>query len=247
MKFTKTEEKWREETCRLYPDYKPCTRKNGEEFGKKYVCDVTIPTQKGEIVVALVAKIELMPGASVRRYCVEISNVSGKSVEGFKNALSDPNYWSTDPSCILSHAPELSKSTKYKYFLNVVEQCLKITAEGYPEPPEPTRGPIYGYFYAEELMAEAAVALKELEWENGFVVCHDKDKQNVRLYLRIAYVAAFHIDGRWEEIKSRLPKIIPLLKATVELRKEKSIDLLWVEKDVKDLPWKKTDDISPVV
>ena len=88
---------------------------------------------------------------------------------------------------------------------------------------------------AKELMAEAAVELKRLGWENEFVIYYNGDRQYVRLYLRMAYVAAFHIDGRWEEIKARLPKIIPLLLATVELRKEKNIGLWCVEKDVKDL------------
>ncbi len=90
---------------------------------------------------------------------------------------------------------------------------------------------------AKELMAEAAVELKRLDWQNEFVIYYYGDKQYVRLYLRMAYVAAFHIDGKWDEIKARLPKIIPLLLATVELRKEKNIGLFWIEKDLKDLQW----------
>lgn len=94
---------------------------------------------------------------------------------------------------------------------------------------------------AKELMADAAVILKNLGWDNEFIIYHYGDNQNVRLYLRVTYVSAFHIDGKWDDIKNRLPRIIPLLKATVELRKEKDVELLWVEKDVKDLQWASLD------
>lgn len=67
------------------------------------------------------------------------------------------------------------------------------------------------------------------------------DKQFVRLYLRVAYVSTYFLDGTWEEIKTRLPKIIPLLKPVVELRKEKNGELLWIKKNVKDLHWVKID------
>ena len=90
---------------------------------------------------------------------------------------------------------------------------------------------------AKVLMADAAIILKDLGWENEFIIYYYSDKQYVRLYLRVAYVSAFHIDGKWEDIKARLTRIIPLLKATVELRKEKDIELLWIEKDVKKLQW----------
>ena len=90
-------------------------------------------------------------------------------------------------------------------------------------------------------MADAAVILKNLGWDNEFIIYHYGDNQNVRLYLRVTYVSAFHIDGKWDDIKNRLPRIIPLLKATVELRKEKDVELLWVEKDVKDIQWASLD------
>lgn len=90
---------------------------------------------------------------------------------------------------------------------------------------------------AKELLADAAIILKDLGWENEFTIYHYDDKQYVRLYLRVAYVSAFHIDGKWEEIKNRLPQIIPLLKATVELRKQRDSNLLWIERNVKDIQW----------
>ena len=94
---------------------------------------------------------------------------------------------------------------------------------------------------AKVLMADAAIILKDLGWENEFIIYYYSDKQYVRLYLRVAYVSAFHIDGKWEDIKARLPRIIPLLKATVELRKEKDVNLLWIERNVKDLQWASLD------
>lgn len=94
---------------------------------------------------------------------------------------------------------------------------------------------------AKELMAEAAIVLKESGWINEFIIYYYDDRQNIRLYLRMAYVAAFHIDGIWEDIKQRLPRIIPLLKVTIELRKEREIGLLWIEKDVKKIQWAKPD------
>ena len=54
-------------------------------------------------------------------------------------------------------------------------------------------------------------------------------------------MSTYFLDGTWEEIKTRLPKIIPLLKSVVELRKEKDGELLWIEKNVKDLHWVKLD------
>lgn len=92
---------------------------------------------------------------------------------------------------------------------------------------------------AKELMAEAAIVLKELGWINEFIMYYYDDRRYIRLYLRMAYVAAFHIDGSWDDIKQRLPSIIPLLKVTIELRKERDIGLLWIEKDVKRLQWAK--------
>lgn len=94
---------------------------------------------------------------------------------------------------------------------------------------------------AKELMPDISSTLKELGWDNEYIVYYYSDKQYVRLYLRVAYVSSYFLDGTWEEIKARLPKIIPLLKSVVELRKEKSGELLWIEKNVKDLQWVKLD------
>ena len=94
---------------------------------------------------------------------------------------------------------------------------------------------------AKELMADAALVLKNLGGDNEFVVYYYSDRQYVRLCLRGAYVSSYSLYGTWEEIKASLPRIIPLLKATVELRKEKDAELLWIEKDVKDLQWASLD------
>ena len=108
--------------------------------------------------------------------------------------------------------------------------------------------PFYiGNFYncissiAKELMPDVSSTLKELGWDKEFIIYYFSDKQFVRLYLRVAYVSTYFLDGTWEEIKTRLPKIIPLLKPVVELRKEKNGELLWIKKNVKDLHWVKID------
>lgn len=94
---------------------------------------------------------------------------------------------------------------------------------------------------AKELMPDVSSTLKELGWDKEFIIYYFSDKQFVRLYLRVAYVSTYFLDGTWEEIKARLPKIIPLLKPVVELRKEKNGELLWIKKNVKDLHWVKID------
>lgn len=94
---------------------------------------------------------------------------------------------------------------------------------------------------AKGLMPDVSSTLKELGWDKEFIIYYFSDKQFVRLYLRVAYVSTYFLDGTWEEIKTRLPKIIPLLKPVVELRKEKNGELLWIKKNVKDLHWVKID------
>lgn len=94
---------------------------------------------------------------------------------------------------------------------------------------------------AKELMPDVSSTLKELGWDKEFIIYYFSDKQFVRLYLRVAYVSTYFLYGTWEEIKTRLPKIIPLLKPVVELRKEKNGELLWIKKNVKDLHWVKID------
>lgn len=74
-----------------------------------------------------------------------------------------------------------------------------------------------------DLMGEAGAILYECGWEHEFTIYYYGDFRHVRLYLRLAYVAACHLDGLWEDIKIRLPDIIPLVKSAMELRKEKKI------------------------
>ena len=67
----------------------------------------------------------------------------------------------------------------------------------------------------ENLITEAATILEEYGWRNEFAMYYHKDKTQVRLYLRIAYVASCYLDGTWENIKERIPYIIPLLLTRV--------------------------------
>ncbi len=88
------------------------------------------------------------------------------------------------------------------------------------------------------LISEAATILQECGWEHEFTIYYYGDWNHVRLYLRLAYVAACHLDGLWEDIKVRLPDIIPLVKSAVELRKEKDFMMLWIDRDIVGLEWK---------
>lgn len=72
----------------------------------------------------------------------------------------------------------------------------------------------------EDLMDEAANILEEYGWQNDFALYYHEDRIQVRLYLRMAYVASCYLDGTWENIKERIPYIIPLLLAATELRNE---------------------------
>lgn len=92
------------------------------------------------------------------------------------------------------------------------------------------------------LMSEAATILHECGWEHEFTIYYYGDWKHVRLYLRLAYVAACHLDGLWEDIKVRLPYIVPLIKSAVELRKEKDFMMLWIERNIVGLEWKTTTD-----
>lgn len=92
------------------------------------------------------------------------------------------------------------------------------------------------------LMSEAANILRECGWEHEFTIYYYADWNHVRLYLRLAYVAACHIDGLWVDIKVRLPHLVPLIKSVVELRKEKDFMMLWIERQIAGLEWKKSTD-----
>lgn len=72
----------------------------------------------------------------------------------------------------------------------------------------------------DSLMDEAANILEEYIWQNDFALYYHEDRIQVRLYLRMAYVASCYLDGTWENIKERIPYIIPLLLAATELRNE---------------------------
>lgn len=89
----------------------------------------------------------------------------------------------------------------------------------------------------EDLIAEAATILGEYGWRNEFAMYYHKDRKQVRLYLRMAYVASCYLDGTWENIKERIPYILPLLLATTELRKEKSLGMIWIDRTVTKLEW----------
>ena len=93
----------------------------------------------------------------------------------------------------------------------------------------------------DELMAEAAAILEEYGWQNDFALYFHEDRIQVRLYLRMVYVASCYLDGTWSEIKERIPYIIPLLLAATELRKEKNIGMIWIDRQVTKLDWSKTE------
>lgn len=81
--------------------------------------------------------------------------------------------------------------------------------------------------------------LEEYGWRNEFAMYYHKDKTQVRLYLRMDYVASCYLDGTWENIKERIPYIIPLLLATIELRQEKNLGVIWIDRQVIKLDWSK--------
>lgn len=91
----------------------------------------------------------------------------------------------------------------------------------------------------DELMAEDAAILEEYGWQNDFALYFHEDRIQVRLYLRMAYVASCYLDGTWSEIKERIPYIIPLLLAATELRKEKNIGMIWIDRQVTKVDWSK--------
>lgn len=93
-----------------------------------------------------------------------------------------------------------------------------------------------------DLMGEAGDILDECGWEHEFTIYYYGDFKHVRLYLRLAYVSACHLDGLWEDIKIRLHDIIPLVKSAIELRKEKNLTMLWTERQIAELEWKTTSD-----
>lgn len=90
-----------------------------------------------------------------------------------------------------------------------------------------------------DLMSEAATILEEYGWQNDFTLYYHKDKVQVRLYLRMAYVASCYLDGTWDDIKARIPYIIPLLLAATELRNEKNLGMIWIDRQVTKLEWSK--------
>lgn len=91
----------------------------------------------------------------------------------------------------------------------------------------------------ENLITEAATILEEYGWRNEIAMYYHKDKTQVRLYLRMDYVASCYLDGTWENIKERIPYIIPLLLATIELRQEKNLGVIWIDRQVTKLDWSK--------
>lgn len=91
----------------------------------------------------------------------------------------------------------------------------------------------------DDLMAEAATILEEYGWRKEFALYYHKDRKQVWLYLRMAYVASCYLDGTLGSIKERIPYIIPLLLATIGLRQEKSLGMIWIDRTVTKLDWPK--------
>lgn len=90
---------------------------------------------------------------------------------------------------------------------------------------------------SEGLLPFAAALLSEYGWENDFALYYHPDGIYVRLYFRLAYVASCYLDGVWEEIAEHIPFVVPLIKATIELRKIKNLGMLWIERNCKDFKW----------
>lgn len=55
----------------------------------------------------------------------------------------------------------------------------------------------------------------------------------------MAYVASCYLDGTWNDIKERIPYIIPLLLAATELRKENNLGIIWIDRQLTKLEWSK--------
>lgn len=94
-----------------------------------------------------------------------------------------------------------------------------------------------------DIKSEIAAVLDDYGWQNEFAIYYHEYDPEIRLYLRMAYMGGFYLDGSWEEIKSRLPYIIPLLLAATELRREKGAIVMWTERNLKDLHWFKPEDV----
>lgn len=54
---------------------------------------------------------------------------------------------------------------------------------------------------AKMLMADAAIILKDLVWENEFIIYYYSDKQYVRLYLRVVMCQLFILMGNGKTLK----------------------------------------------
>lgn len=83
-----------------------------------------------------------------------------------------------------------------------------------------------------------AILLKGCGWEDDFCVLFGTNGK-ITLYLRIAYVAAYSIEGNWEHIKQKIPEIVQYATVAKELRSHRDISLFWIDKRIKDLDWKK--------
>ena len=126
-----------------------------------------------------------------------------------------------------------------------IANIINDTLNEYESPEEEDEIFCIGYFVhsgnrkCDELMAEAAAILEEYGWQNDFALYFHEDRIQVRLYLRMTYVASCYIDGTWSEIKERIPYVIPLLLAATELRKEKNLGMIWIDRQVTKLDWSK--------
>lgn len=89
------------------------------------------------------------------------------------------------------------------------------------------------------LLHEAKEILSHLGWEDNFSMYHHiGDTNNVRIYFRIAYISIVYIDGSWDDIKTRLPALVPLIKSYKELRQHADIvSAKWVEPNAKNIDW----------
>lgn len=94
-------------------------------------------------------------------------------------------------------------------------------------------------FLCQSLAGEARELFSRLGWDGLFSIYrHSDDPSKVRVYFRIAYVSTIFLDGTWEDIKRRMPELIPLIKSYRDLRQHADIATAsWIEPNARNIDW----------
>ncbi len=90
----------------------------------------------------------------------------------------------------------------------------------------------------EHLLSIVSILLKQAGWEDEFCIRMDYNGK-LTLYLRVAYVAACSVGRKWDDIKEQIPDLIEYALLMRKLREYKNINIHWIDKSLKDLPWSK--------